>query len=782
MNTRMRLLSAFLTILLPLAPGPDAMAGSRGAGKAGEKSPVDYVDPYIGTQGLGNTFPGATRPFGMVKLGPDCGDLRSNMGYRHDGDVKGFSHLHVSGTGGGCKYGNILVSPFYGTTPPRRLSLRRDSEKAEAGYFSMNLENGTIAAELTATPHAGVHRYTFTTAGPQSLAIDAGSILGADYGFGEQQDLIGSEIDIVSDREITGQQRVSGGWNLGKAFTVYFYAVTDRPFDSFGTWKGQDFKSGLRQRSDSGEPTGAWVTFGDKDNSPIELKVGISFISVGKAKENCLAETSGKTFDDLRGESRDAWNAMLSRINVDSDNDDELKQFYTALYHTMLQPVDKTGENALWKSDAPYYDDFYCLWDTFRTSHPLLLLFTPERQRDIVNSLIDIYLHEGYMPDGRSGDSNGRTQGGSNGDMLVAEAILKDLPGIDTRLALEAMLKDAEVSPGGHQRNEGRGGLEDYKKLGYVSSDFERAGTRTMEYSANDWAIALAAKKLGEDSICAKYTRRASNWENLWRDVEYDGFRGFIMPRRPDRRWDTDYADPSWDYYCTTSPNAMYITPLKEIPADKHSPETFTPSTCGSWCNFFYETNSWEYSFYVPQDMARLIQKCGGKDTFVSRLDEYFDNNRFHIDNEPGFLTPYLYIYAGEHGKTARRVRDILARHYSSAPDGLPGNDDSGAMSSLYIFHKTGFFPVAGQDIYLLGVPSYRNVEIDMGEGKKLRVSAKNMSDKNRYVNGVKINGQPWDKAWFRHSDIKDGATVEFRMGSKPVDWNTGELPPSIHK
>lgn len=743
------------------------------------QTPADCVNPFIGTQGLGNTFPGATCPFGLVKLGPDCGDISSNMGYRHDGRVKGFSHLHVSGTGGGCKYGNILVSPFTGERPPADYGYMRDSEYAEPGFFSMSLGGGTVMAELTATPHTGIHRYTFTGKGKGGLLIDAGSILGADYGFGEAQILLGSEINIVSDREITGYNRVSGGWNTGKAFTVYFYACLNRPASSFGTWKDKNQSPKGRAEYDSGESVGAWLTFDKPSDKPVELRVGISFISTGKAKENCLREAMPVSFDEARANAKSSWNGMLERIKVTTGNKTELTKFYTAMYHTMLQPVDKTGENALWKSDAPYYDDFYCIWDTYRTSHPLLTLFAPERESAIVNSLIDIYKHEGYMPDGRSGDSNGRTQGGSNAEMVVADALLKNLPGINAGEAIEAMLKDAEVEPGGDGRMHGRGGLRDYNTLGYVSTDNERAGTRTVEYAANDWAIALCAKKYGRDDLYRKYSKRAGNWENLWKPVTFDGITGFIMPRKANGTWDEDFADPTWDYYCKTPPYKLGIEPYAEIGAKDRRPEKYTPVMAGSWCNFFYETNSWEYSFYVPHDVARLVEKCGGEEKFLQRLDDFFDKGHFNIDNEPGFLTPMLYNYVGKQYRTVERVRTLLDKYYTDKSDGLPGNDDSGAMSSWYVFHRMGFFPNAGQDVYLITAPSFPQVEIDMGNGRTLKVVAENLSDKNIYVKSVELNGKPWNKAWFRHSDIEHGAILTFHMDSKPVRWDTGSAPPS---
>lgn len=739
---------------------------------------ASYVDPFIGTEGDGNTFPGASMPFGMVKLGPDCGDRGSNPGYRAGATVRGFSHLHVSGTGGGPKYGNILVFPFTGELTVTDYGSGSTAEHAEPGYYRTSLDNGAVA-ELTCTDHTGAHRYNFTRPGRRGILVDTGSILGENACCGENQVLLGSEVEILSDHEITGQNRVSGGWNTGDAFTVYFYATFSAPATEYGTWKSGRATARSTAEYDSGEPVGAWFGYAE-DTDTVEVRVGISFISRGKARQNCMAESAGIPFDVLRAAARGRWNACLGRIDADSTDPAALRRFYTALYHTLLQPVDKTGENSRWVSPEPYYDDFYCLWDTFRTSHPLLTLIAPADEARIVNSLIDIYRHSGYMPDGRSGDSNGRTQGGSNAEMVVADALLKDLPGIDADEALEAMLKDAEVPPGDDERRHGRGGLSDYIRLGYVSTDYERAGTRTLEYAANDWAIAQCAAKAGRHDLAEKYSRRAASWENLWRPVVCDSVCGFIMPRRSDGEWDDSYREPTWDYYTSTPPCRLRLTPPSQLPDSCRRGEPFTPHSHGSWPNFFYETNSWEYSFYVPHDVSRLIEKCGGTDSFVSRLDRFFDSGYFNINNEPGFLIPCLYLWAGRHDRTVERVNRLLTNHFSDGRDGLPGNDDSGAMSAWYVFHNIGFFPNAGQDVYLLTAPRFKRTRIDLGGGRILTVEADNLSPDNIYVESVTIDGKPWHKSWFSHADIARGATIRFRMSPRPGKWErTAEAPPS---
>jgi putative alpha-1,2-mannosidase len=477
--------------------------------------------------------------------------------------------------------------------------------------------------------------------------------------------------------------------------------------------------------------------------------------------------------------ARNEWTTYLSRIRVDSPSKTEKIKFYTALYHAMMQPVDRTGENPLWTGKEPCYDDFYCIWDTYRTSHPLFILFAPEIQADITRSLIDIYEHEGYIPDARSGNSSGRTQGGSNSDMLIAEAILKELPGIDAEKGYQSMIKNAEVPPGGDERLLGRGGLRDYNSIGYVSTDFERAGSRTVEYAANDWAIALSAKKLGKEADYQNYAKRAGNWENLWKPIEHSGATGFIMPRKASGEWDENYRDKLWSWYTETPPGELGLIPYSSIPDNYLSKDPFTPLSGGSWPDFFYESHSWEYSFYVPQDMKRLIEKCGGAEAFVARLDIFFGKNYFQMSNEPGFLTPCLYNYAGRPDKTAETVTRLLKTHYTDKPSGLPGNDDSGAMSSWFAFQMMGFFPVAGQDIYLIGTPKFSRTAISIGSGKTLVILAEGLSDRNIYVASATINDKTLDQNWFRHSDIKDGGTLRLIMTDTPGTWGTKVPPPS---
>ena len=704
-----------------------------------------YVDPFIGVENKGNTFPGVSLPYGMVKLGPDCYRRETNSGYHPTGDIWGFSHTHVSGTGGGPKYGNVLLTATMGNLNIIDYSSPRKNEKASPGYYNVDLEDYNINVELTTTHSTGFHKYTFQNEGKAHILIDLGSLLTRSWAYGEDQQLVGSSIKILSKNEVQGVTTIKGGWNKGKPYTVYFYAILDTPSEIYGTWKSGKKQKLEKEQLDTGEKTGAFFTYKVKRGQVIKVKVGISFLSVEKAKMNLENENSHWNFEKIKSNAETQWNKKLSKIEISETSEDIKKIFYTALYHSFLQPVKKTGEIKNWNPDDVYYDDYYAIWDTFRTLHPLLTLVDTKTQVDIINSLLNIYEKEGYMPDGRSGNDNGLTQGGSNCDLVIADAYVKGIKGIDYEIAYQAMIKNAEIAPE-DERKEGRGGLNDYNTLGYVSTSYERAGTRTVEYANCDWGIAQVAKGLGKDDDYLKYKSRASNWKNLWKPIESHGVTGFISPKNKHGAWIDD----------------------------------FSLFKRGTWHNFFYESISWEYSLYVPQDVKELIKLSGGNKTFVNRLDTFFERNYYIIENEPGFLTPNLYIWAGRYDKSAKIIHEIITKDYHTGRGGLPGNDDSGAMSSWFAFQAMGIFPNAGQDVYLIGSPIIGNTQIKMDNGKTFEIKAHNLSDENIYVTKATLNGKPLLQSWFKHTEISKGGVLELYMSSIPNEWGIKTPPPSM--
>lgn len=718
-----------------------------------------YVDPRIGSEGLGRVFIGPSCPYGMVKPSPDCTPSPNSGWLPMPERVDGFAQVHVSGTGGGPKYGNVLVTPFGNGMDRVNHYDYREYETIRLGYYDTQFKQNGIRTEITTANRSSFYRFTYPEDSLKSLAVDAGFFLGENPvpDAREAQQFVGSEIQVLSDHEVAGYTRIRGGWNNGKAYTVYFYAETDRPFVQSLTWKGNRITEAQSQY-DSAEKTGALLRFA-KNDKVVQLKVGISFLSMQKAKINAHSEIPHWSFEKVHQDLLGQWEQLFQKIEIDPSTPLAKKRmFYTGLYHTMLMPVDRTGENPLWSDPEPYYDDFYAIWDTYRSSSPLITLIDPKREADIVRSLVNIYKRDGYMPDARSGNSNGRTQGGSNAEIVIADAFVKGLKGIDYELALEAMLKDATVPPGGNEEAEGRGGLIPYLELGYIPHGIDRAGNRTVEYSYCDYAIALVAKGLGKEDLYQRYLKQSENWKNLWRgDYEHEGAKGFIMPRDKEGNW---------------LDSIPFGHSTRMQPKFKYTPVTFEgPWYTPWWSMFFYEASSWEYSLSIPHDVPGLIEKCGGAADFEKRLDIFFDKGFFNVNNEPSFLTPCLYHWLGKPWRSSDRIREIIAKNYNDGPVGLPGNDDSGAMSSWLAFHMIGLYPNAGQDYYLIHTPLLTSTTFHLEGGKEFKVVAEGLSDKNCYIQGVTLNGKDYPYSVLRHKDIMAGGELVLKMGKKPGSW-----------
>ena len=710
-----------------------------------------YVDPRIGNEGLGRTFPGPCMPYGMAKPGPDAVTM-PNAGWAPIPEpVKGFSQMHVSGTGGGQKYGNILIQPYLDS---KEIIQKRMDEKISLGYYACTFENG-IQTEITASERCAFYRLDFGRKQKGKLLIDVATFLGIDTipDKREAQQYVDSYVSCDGKYAVSGWSTVRGGWNNGGPYTVYFYLQSDVPLLYN---KVKESKAKLD------------VTF---LKSIANLKLGISHISIAQAKRNI--PTCG--FDAQLKHLRETWNGKLRKIEI-AGTEKQKRMFYTGIYHTMLMPVDKSGENPHF-SDTPYYDDYYAIWDTYRTSMPLLTLIDEDKQRDMIHSLLNIYKHDGYMPDARSGNWNGRTQGGSNAEIVIADAFAKGMEGINYELALQAMVKDAEVPPMDVDSDlpldsalreslaaekHGRGGLKEYNSLGYIPYGIDRAGNRTVEYSYDDWCIAQVAKGLHHPDLYEKYMKRSGNWRNLWRsDYEWQGMRGFIMPRDAAGRW---LDSVPWGKSKVYHPQIPYLPDTKVAP-------WYLPW----WSTFFYEALSAEYSLSIPHDVPGLIEACGGKDAFIKRLDTFFVNKHYNVANEPSFLTPYLYHWVGRPDLSVERINQIVHDNYDDTPNGLPGNDDSGAMSSWLVFNMMGIYPVAGQNLYLIGSPMIPSYTIHLPNGKDLKVVAKG--------NEWNVKSQ-YDEAILRgtsltHRQLLKGGTLVLPDCRKVAPSPTGHV---VHK
>ena len=710
-----------------------------------------YVDPRIGNEGLGRTFPGPCMPYGMAKPGPDAVTM-PNAGWAPIPEpVKGFSQMHVSGTGGGQKYGNILIQPYLDS---KEIIQKRVDEKISLGYYVCTFENG-IRTEITASERCAFYRLDFGKKQKGKLLIDVATFLGIDTipDKREAQQYVDSYVTCDGKYAVSGWSTVRGGWNNGGPYTVYFYLQSDVP---------------LLYNNVKESKTRLDVTF---LKSIANLKLGISHISIAQAKRNI--PTCG--FDAQLKHLRETWNGKLRKIEI-AGTEKQKRMFYTGIYHTMLMPVDKSGENPHF-SDTPYYDDYYAIWDTYRTSMPLLTLIDEDKQRDMIHSLLNIYKHDGYMPDARSGNWNGRTQGGSNAEIVIADAFAKGMKGINYELALQAMLKDAEVPPMDVDSDSlldsalreslaaekhGRGGLKEYNSLGYIPYSIDRAGNRTVEYSYDDWCIAQVAKGLHHPDLYEKYLKRSGNWRNLWRsDYEWQGMRGFIMPRDAAGRW---LDSVPWGKSKVYHPLIPYRPDTKVAP-------WYLPW----WSTFFYEALSAEYSLSIPHDVPGLIEACGGKDAFIKRLDTFFANKHYNVANEPSFLTPYLYHWVGRPDLSVERINQIVHDNYDDTPNGLPGNDDSGAMSSWLVFNMMGIYPVAGQNLYLVGSPMIPAYTIHLPNGKDLKVVSKG--------NEWNVKSQ-YDEAILRgtsltHRQLLKGGTLVLPDCRKVAPSPTGHV---VHK
>ena len=733
-----------------------------------------YVDPLIGSEGLGNVFIGPSAPYGMIKPGPD-NDADANSGFSADPtkEIFGFSQVHVSGTGGGAKYGNISVMPFSSDADAADIEQHsfRSHEQVALGYYSVMLDRWNIQTQITTSDRAAFYHFSYPAGSRKLVKIDLGKFLGEPAipypEAREAQQFVSSEIEIVSDTEVRGYSRIRGGWNNGSAYTVYFSAVFDRPFAWFSTWKGATSYPSQRIQIDTGEKTGAMLLFGGAGDD-VQMKIGISFLSSLKARDHIDREIPHWQFSKTLEQVQQKWESIFNRLEVNADAAPHLKtMLYTGLYHTMLMPVDRTGENPLWENNAPYYDDFYAIWDTYRSSSPLITLLTPSRQVDIINSMLDIFKRDGYMPDARSGNTNGRTQGGSNGEVVIADAFVKGLTGINYKVALEAMLKDATVPPGDNEEKAGRGGLTDYNRLGYVSTDFVRAGNRTLEYAYNDYCLAVVAKGIKRRGEYWRFIKQADNWQNLWRDIEDRGVRGFIMPKDAHGNWVDSIQ-------CNAKYGRVTYVPFTPVMQD-------WPICVCWWCGFFYEASSWEYSLSVPHDVAKLIVLTGGKEAFLRRLNVLFDRGLYNVANEPSFLSPNLYHWIGRPDLSNERIHSIIDDNYNISASGIPGNDDSGAMSSWLAFHLIGLYPNAGQSYYLINAPYFSSITLKQENGKDFVIRTENLSKQNQHIVSVKLNGVDYPHSWIEHRDIVSGGILTIKMGPKPSEsWGRTLMPPSL--
>lgn len=526
-------------------------------------------------------------------------------------------------------------------------------------------------------------------------------------------------------------------------------------------------------------PAGAFVRFNRPDaNNQILARVGVSFISTDQACSNAESEISDFDFDATRTAAEQAWRDKLGVISVNAGGADAsfLTIFWSGVYRALISPQDYTGENYLWTSDEPYYDSYYCIWDSFRSIHPLITLMDQLSQSRMVRSLVDIYRHEGWLPDCRMSLDKGYTQGGSNADVVLTDSYLKGITDVDWATAYEALVKDAEVEPPNWDV-EGRGGLESWRQVNYIPTDdvdvlgsgtHTRSISRTVEYAYNDFCIAEMAQKMGKTDDFNKYTNTSGYWKNMFKADQNSsingvdtGFVGFLQPKYLNETW--GFQDP------------IFCSPLLDFTSCYLNPQGHET----------YEGSCWLYTFFVPGDMASLVTTLGGPEEFTSRLDYLHESGLLYIGDEQAFLPVFQYHYSGRPALSAKRSHYYIPSQFNTTVAGIAGNDDSGAMGSFIALSMMGLFPNPGQNVYLITPPYFEEVKItnqQTGNTATIRNTNFDPSYQAIYIQSARLNGADYTKNWVDHSFFSGGGTLELNLGTEESSWGTHDedLPPSL--
>jgi predicted alpha-1,2-mannosidase len=700
-----------------------------------------YVDPFIGTGGHGHTYPGPALPFGMIQAGPDTRleGWDGCSGYHYSDDtLYGFSHTHLSGTG--CSdYGDVLLMPVPKAMSPVdyawRSSFDHDTETAHPGYYSVMIENSGIFAEITTTARTAFHRYTYPEKSYQGLIID----------LKHRDKVLDSYLKIINDTTIVGYRR-SQAWAADQQ--LYFAAVFSKPIKAMLVSQGG--KTGKNCKSAKGIDLIALLSFDEGKDQQLLVKLAISAVSQEGALANLRAEIPGQDFGSVALQADQIWEKELSKITASTDNEENLKIFYTALYHAMLCPnlyqdVDGKYRGRDLKvhhaNDFDYYSVF-SLWDTYRAAHPLYTIIDRKRSNDFINTFIAQYREGNRLPVWELSANETECMIGYHAVSVIADAYMKDIRSYDTEVAFEAMVHSAGFN---HY------GLKYYKLRGYISSeDFPESVSRTLEYAYDDWCIAQMAREMKKGDAYYTYIQRAQYWKNV-----FDPSTGFLRAR----------ANGGW----------------------------FSPFAAEEVNNNYTEANAWQYSFYVPQDIGGLMKYHGGPEKFSARMDEMFSaesstSGREQADitgligqyahgNEPSHHMAYLYAYTGEPWKTQALVHRICSELYTTANDGLCGNEDCGQMSAWYVFSAMGFYPVTpASNQYIIGTPRFERVDINLENGNIFTLRCEDLSDENYYIQSAELNGVPLDRPWIHHHEIQNGGELLLRMGPAPnKEWGSGK-------
>ncbi|MES3025441.1 MAG: GH92 family glycosyl hydrolase [Pseudomonadota bacterium] len=702
-----------------------------------------HVDTRIGVLGEGATVIGPSLPFGSIHPSPDTAD-GDHDGYKPNQPIRGFSQLHVSGTGWG-QYGNFLISPQIGlaTLPGEHDSAKAD-EKPEAHQYSVRLSRYDIGVELTPARRSAIYRFNFPKSDDAHIVFDAVQHIPGDLNkwmIKQYQKPVAANLALAADgRSLSGQADFPGGF--GGAYRAYYYAEVDRTPSAFGTWRDGERQPGARAIASSGklEHLGAWAQFDTRDGKPVHMKIAVSFHSVEHARASLASEIPGWNYDAVRDAAAKRWRDTLGAIAVTGGSETERTIFYTALYHAHVMPRDRTGEFKRFPAATPMWDDHYAIWDTWRTLYPLYALIRPEVVRDSVNSFIARQQVDGSVPDAFiAGVPRYGEQGGNGTDMIIADAHAKQVPGIDWQKAFGVMKHNADRRRTGPNFDKPEKGPGDYRTLGWIPAGI-MSNSMSLEYSYNDFAAAQLAEAIGHKGDAKRWRDRSTQWTKLWNpDTVSDGFKGFTMPRK----------------------------------ADGAFVEFDTKVYGGSWKPYFYESNSWTYSYFVPHQVASLVERMGGKQRFTERLEYAFEKNLIDVFNEPSFLVPQLFHYVNRPDLSAKWMNRITSEKFTLK--GYPGDDDSGAMSSYYIWGKLGLFPNAGQDVYFLNGPAFERMDVARPGKPTLEVTR---SGSGIYVAAVALDGKAHARSWLRHAELDGTRRLHFTMSPTPTAWASASTPP----
>lgn len=725
-------------------------------------TPYDSVDPMIGTAGGGNTFPGASLPFGMMQWSPDT---NSKAWYDYKAKrIYGFSLTHISGAG--CPlYGDIPVLPWTGdlTVSPHQnrelytQAFDHSQETAHPGYYAVTLANG-IRVEITVADRAGIARFSFPQGSPARLLLNAGGSANSDVVGKKPNDAArtndGYTIHIDGDKAVSGQARAGNFCGSPTRYTIYFAAEFQQPMVHSTMWHDDSIDASAHE--ESAHHAGALLDFGDQRT--VTMKVGLSFVSVDNARANLSSEIRGWDFDAVRTAAQSAWSKVLNRIEIQGGTAEQRTIFYTGLYHMLLSPnlfSDTNGEyvgfdgkvhrascsgGSCQRAQYANFSD----WDIYRDVIQLQALLDPVRASDEAQSLVNDAEQSGWLPRWPYANDNPYVMGGDSSTILLADIYAFGGRSVDAQGALRSMIKGATQLGNGMHGQAERLYLADELKLGYVPIDHDTlAASRTLEFASDDFALSQMAGALGDHRVADEFIKRAGNWQKL-----LDPETHWIRPRNSNGSWlqgfDADHSLPK--------------RPDAPVSSDQDG---------------FEEGNSWQYSFMIPFDYARLIPAMGGDTVVVPRLDRFFSKlicwgePCFNMANEPDFVVPYAYEYTNEPWKTDDVVTRIEQQTFSAKPDGIPGNDDLGATSGVYVWNALGLYPgVPGVGGFFLGSPMFPQATVHFADGRLLTVRR---AGSGVYVNGIGLNGESYDDYWLPLNKIPPQATTTLRFTLQPT-------------